>query len=163
MDANAADPSPARVTVEAALDAFIGKKKGQRLSHSWLYKFSLMQRELVNFARGRGLTYIDEFSDDELGLLSRSWKVAPITAQKRQERWHSFFSYCVRKRWLKLEPICPMTVPAIAAITRSTVVALAIPNMKAMALFSPLFVVGTDAPQQASAGFVRQYIAAAAG
>ena len=56
-----------RLTVEAALDAFIARKRGQRLSHSWLYKFSLMQRELVNFARGRGLTYIDEFSDDELG------------------------------------------------------------------------------------------------
>ena len=54
---------------------------------------------------GRGLTYIDEFTDDELGLLSRSWKVAPITAQKRQERWHSFFSYCVRKRWLKQNPV----------------------------------------------------------
>jgi hypothetical protein len=40
MDANAADPSPARVTVEAALDAFIARKQGQRLSHSWLYKFS---------------------------------------------------------------------------------------------------------------------------
>ena len=105
MDANAADPSPARVTVEAALDAFIARKQGQRLSHSWLYKFSLMQRELVSFAQGRGLTYIDEFSDDELGLLSRSWKVAPITAQKRQERWHSFFSYCVRKRWLKQNPV----------------------------------------------------------
>ena len=56
MDANAADPSPVRVTAEAALDAFIARKQGQRLSHSWLYKFSLMQRELVNFARGRGLT-----------------------------------------------------------------------------------------------------------
>jgi hypothetical protein len=56
MDANAADPSPARVTVEAALDAFIARKQGQRLSHSCLYKFSLMQRELVNFARCRGLT-----------------------------------------------------------------------------------------------------------
>src|ERR1700722_19845044 len=55
--------------------------------------------------RDRGLTYIDEFNDDELGLLSRSWKVAPITAQKRQERWHSFFSYCVRKRWLKQKPV----------------------------------------------------------
>ncbi len=105
MDANAADPSPARVTVKAALDAFIARKQGQRLSHSWLYKFSLMQRELVSFAHGRGLTYIDEFSDDELGLLSRSWKVAPITAQKRQERWHSFFSYCVRKHWLKQNPV----------------------------------------------------------
>ena len=64
-----------------------------------------MQRELVNFARVRRLTYIDEFSDDELGLLSRSWKVAPITAQKRQERWHSFFAYCVRKRWVKQNPV----------------------------------------------------------
>jgi integrase len=105
MDADAADPTPARVTVEAALGAFIAKKQGQRLSHSWLYKFSLMQRELVNFARGRGLTYIDELSDDELGLLSRSWKVAPITAQKRQERWHSFFAYCIRKRWVKHNPV----------------------------------------------------------
>ena len=68
MDANAADPSPARATVEEALDAFTAKKREQRFSRSWLYKFSLMQRELVNFARGRGLTYIDEFSDDELGL-----------------------------------------------------------------------------------------------
>jgi hypothetical protein len=102
MDAYAADPSPARMTVEAALNAFIAREQGQRLSHSWLYKVSLMQRELVSFAHGRGLTYIDEFSDDELGLLSRSWKVAtPITAQKRQEHWHSFFSYCVRKRWVK--------------------------------------------------------------
>jgi hypothetical protein len=80
MDADAADPTPARVTVKAAPEAFIAKKQGQRLSHSWLYKFSLMQRELVSFAQGRGLTYIDEFTDDELGLLSRSWKVAPITA-----------------------------------------------------------------------------------
>jgi len=36
-----------------------------------------MQRELVSFAQGRGLTYIDEFTDDELGLLSRSWKSHP--------------------------------------------------------------------------------------
>src|SRR6266571_8304827 len=78
MDANATDPSPARVTVEAALDAFIARKRGQRLSHSWLYKFSLMQRELANFSRGRGLTYIAQLTDDELGRLSRSWKVAPI-------------------------------------------------------------------------------------
>jgi hypothetical protein len=89
---DAAHPTPARVTVEAALEAFIAKKQGQRLSHSWLYKFSLMQREIVSFARGRGLTYVDELGDHELGLLSRSWKVAPITAQKRQERWHSFFA-----------------------------------------------------------------------
>ncbi len=105
MDAEASDPSPERVTVEEARDAFTAKKRGQRLLHSWLYKFSLMQRELVNFARGRGLTFIDEFSDDELGLLSRSRKIAPITAQKRQERWHSFFSDCVRKRWLKQNPV----------------------------------------------------------
>jgi hypothetical protein len=39
MDAEAADPSPARVTVDDALDAFIARKQGQRLSHSWLYKF----------------------------------------------------------------------------------------------------------------------------
>jgi hypothetical protein len=69
---------PTRVTVEAALDAFIARKQGQRLSHSRLYKSSLMQRELVSFAHGRGLSYIDEFSDDELGLLSPSLKVAPI-------------------------------------------------------------------------------------
>jgi hypothetical protein len=75
------------VTVESALHAFIAKKRGQRLSHGWLYRFSVMQRKLVNFARGRGLTYIDEFSDYELGLLSRSWKVAfipsnwPLTSQ----------------------------------------------------------------------------------
>ena len=62
MDANAADPSPARVTVEAGPDAFLASKQGQRLSHSWLYKFSVTQRELVSFAHGRGLT-------DELGLL----------------------------------------------------------------------------------------------
>jgi len=83
MDAEAADPSPARVTVEDALDAFIARKQGQRLSHSWLYKFSLMQRELVSFAHGRGLTYIDEFSDDELSCsvdLGRSHPSPPEKA-----------------------------------------------------------------------------------
>jgi hypothetical protein len=34
MDAAAADSTPARVTVEAALEAFIAKKQGQCLSHS---------------------------------------------------------------------------------------------------------------------------------
>jgi len=54
----------------AALDGFIARKQEPRLSNSWLYKFSLMQRELVSWTHGRGLTYIDEFNGDELGRLS---------------------------------------------------------------------------------------------
>jgi hypothetical protein len=45
MDANPADPSPARVTVEAALDAFIARKRGQRLSHRASAKNSEISRE----------------------------------------------------------------------------------------------------------------------
>jgi len=98
MDANAADPSPARVTVEAGLDAFLASKQGQRLSHSWLYKFSVTQRELVSFAHGRGLT-------DELGLLQ---SILEGRAHHRPETAGTLalvFFYCVRKRWLKQDPV----------------------------------------------------------
>lgn len=53
MDANAADPSPARVTVEAALDAFIAKKQGERLSRnpSWQKRDAISTSAWDGFGR----------------------------------------------------------------------------------------------------------------
>jgi site-specific recombinase XerD len=104
----AASQSPNRITIAEAWAKFVARKEGQRLSPSWLYKFKHLEKQVLAFGRERGLTYLDQLDGDELTAFRNGWEVAAVTASKRQERLHAFFSWCLQREWLPRNPVAEL-------------------------------------------------------
>jgi integrase/recombinase XerD len=94
----ATDGDAEKVTMQKAISQFLTDKRNQNVSKPWYRKF---EKLLGGWIPERE---IDSVTLRDLEAFRDSWRGAPITKRKKQERLRSFFHYCVKHRWLHYNP-----------------------------------------------------------
>ena len=77
---------------------FLEDGKSRHLSVDTLNKYKLMFREMTAFFGKKDLNGI---SVDDLSSYRSSWKMAPITSQKKLERLKAFLGFCKTRGWVR--------------------------------------------------------------
>jgi site-specific recombinase XerD len=99
-------PKPtAPATVEQAVTAYLDDKRRQHLTPSTLRKRAQwFDRDLLPWCRAHAVHYLTDLDLDYLRRWASTWKLAALSAQKKQESVRQFFTFCIDSGWLKENP-----------------------------------------------------------
>jgi arabinogalactan endo-1,4-beta-galactosidase len=99
-------PKKPRVTVEAAVDAYLADARSRGLRQDTLLKLeTIFRKQFLVWSRIEGFTFIDEIDLDALLRYRSTWKDAPLSGQKKQNRVIGFFWACMRRGYIKENPV----------------------------------------------------------
>jgi len=104
MEATGLTSGGAPVTIEDALDKFIGDATARGLKKPTLRKYDLLKRQLTVFCKDRGLVFLRQLDISQVREFRNSWKLSARTAAKTLERLRSFLKFCVESEWLDKNP-----------------------------------------------------------
>jgi len=100
-------PAPA-VTVKEATERFISDRESMKLSEAMMRKYRLVAAAL---SAEFGDAPLRSVTTDALRRLRESWKLAPITMQKRLEMVRKFFNFCMDSDWIDKNPARGVEAP----------------------------------------------------
>ena len=99
-------PKKPRVTVEAAVNAYLADARSRGLRQDTLSKLeTIFRKQFLVWSRIEGFTFIDEIDLDALLRYRSTWKDAPLSGQKKQNRVIGFFWACMRRGYIKENPV----------------------------------------------------------
>jgi len=101
MASQVGKPQAEKRTVEGACTAFIADAKARGLREPTLYKYHLLFQRLQAFAKERNLSFVAEFSVEELRNFRGTWRHRNTSARKRLEELRSFFRFCHDSGWIQ--------------------------------------------------------------
>jgi integrase len=102
---NAAKPEKARVTVEAAVEAYLADARSRELESSTLSKLdTIFRKQLLAWTKVQGLDYLDQIDLDVLLSFRSTWADGRLAKQKKQSRLIGFFWACVRRGYIAQNP-----------------------------------------------------------
>lgn len=96
------------VTVDEAADRFLTDRESAGLGAAQLGKYKNVVSELKAAVGSMPLRNV---SVDDIRRIKESWKLSPITVQKRLERVRKFFTFCVDSEWLERNPAKRVKLP----------------------------------------------------
>jgi integrase/recombinase XerD len=101
-----------RITVEEAVRDFLSDEEARQLAKTTTCQSkTLFQKQLLNWAKGESLNFIDELTTVRLREFRASWKNASLTTQRKHHRLNGFFDFCIENEWLhkntskKMKPV----------------------------------------------------------
>ena len=106
---NAAEP----ITIQQAGEKFIADANARKLNESTIYKYSLLFKQLGNFAQKGGLRYLKELELTTLDEFRSEWKDGPRSSLKKLERLRAFLRFCERRKWIDNNPATDLKAPKI--------------------------------------------------
>jgi integrase/recombinase XerD len=101
------------VTVLQAGDRFVDDAKARNLTHSTIYKYHLLFRELVEFATKKGIRYLREIDLQTLDQFRSEWRLGPVSSLKKLERLRSFFRFSQNRNWVDSNPAINLRAPKV--------------------------------------------------
>ena len=106
---NAAEP----IKIQQAGEKFIADANARKLNESTIYKYSLLFKQLGNFAQKAGLRYLKELELTTLDEFRSEWKDGPRSSLKKLERLRAFLRFCERRKWIDNNPATDLKAPKI--------------------------------------------------
>ena len=106
---NAAEP----ITIQQAGEKSIADANARKLNESTIYKYSLLFKQLGNFAQKGGLRYLKEVELTTLDEFRSEWKDGPRSSLKKLERLRAFLRFCERRKWIDNNPATDLKAPKI--------------------------------------------------
>jgi len=103
-----ARPEGSGLNVKEAFERFLANCEARKIGEAQIGKYRLLEREMV--ARF-GTRPVNGVSVDELSELRESWKLAPISSQKKIERLCTFFKFCMKRGWCEKNPASDVELP----------------------------------------------------
>jgi len=95
----------ARVTVEAAVEAYLADARSRELESSTLSKLdTIFRKQLLAWTKVQGLDYLDQIDLDVLLSFRSTWADGRLAKQKKQSRLIGFFWACVRRGYIAQNP-----------------------------------------------------------
>jgi integrase/recombinase XerD len=88
-------------TIEQACNKYLEDAKARELREPSLYKFSLLFRQLKDFAKDKGLVYVSDFDLDKLRDFRSSWPNKNESARVKLGNLRAFFRFCVKSKWVQ--------------------------------------------------------------
>jgi len=99
-------PKKPRVTVDSAVHAYISDARSRGLGEDTLRKLeTIFRKQFLVWCGVQGFVFIDEIDLDVLRRFRSTWKDAPLSGQKKQNRIIGFFWACMRRGYIKENPI----------------------------------------------------------
>jgi integrase len=98
------------VSVKEATERFISDRQSMKLSDAMMRKYRLVATELSGKFGDAPLRSV---TTDDLRQLRESWKLAPITMQKRLEMVRKFFTFCMDSDWIEKNPARGVEAPPV--------------------------------------------------
>jgi integrase/recombinase XerC len=102
-----AKPAPAnvnRATIETLQELFIQNKQTENLSYSTIKQYKILFRQLVEFARVKGIRYVDELDLVALQEFRNTWKLQSSTKSIRQGNLQSILKFALTHKWIPENP-----------------------------------------------------------
>ena len=98
-------PKKPRVTIKAAVDAYLADAVSRNVAEATLEKLTtIFRKQFLAWTQVQGFEYIDEIDLDVLLNFRNTWSDKALAKQKKQSRVIGFFWACVRRRYLIENP-----------------------------------------------------------
>ena len=114
-------------TVEQACDKYIEDAKARHLKEPTLYKFTLLSRQLKEFAADKGLVFVSDFDLDRLRQFRATWANKNEAARVKLGNLKSFFRFCHESKWVSENPAVKLKA---GKVTESKIVPLTVEEFK---------------------------------
>jgi site-specific recombinase XerD len=101
----------AAATIEEAWTSMIVDLEARKLSAETVRKYKLLERQMKEFAKERGLSIMAQFDVDVLTRFRATWKDGPRTASKKLERLRAFFRFAHDREWVESNHAARIRLP----------------------------------------------------
>jgi integrase/recombinase XerD len=99
------DECEGSITLATAVARFLAAKKNENLEEATISKLTtIFQKKMLSWAASEQIRELDRIGASELERFRETWKDAPLSRKKKQERVVGFFYYCFRMGWIKTNP-----------------------------------------------------------
>lgn len=103
--------SPAAVTIQMAVEAYLTNRKGRKIAESTMRKYQSFARQLVAFGESKGYIMLDQFSMTDMDEFYGTWKDGVRAKGKKLERLRGFFAFGVKRKWINESPASDLEAP----------------------------------------------------
>jgi integrase len=95
--------APARVTIERAVEAFLGEHS-EISAPNTQKNYRLLLNKLKGYSAQKGYVLIEQWTPIDVREFRASWAVSPITTSKNMTVVKSFFEFAVINEWIPRNP-----------------------------------------------------------
>jgi len=110
------------VTVQNAVKNYLEDAKARNLGESTLTKLeTIFKRQFLSFCGVKGFQFITQVADVNVMREFRStWKDAPLSRSKKQDRAVGFLFFCERTGWIHRNPVTTRALGRIKVVQKPT-------------------------------------------
>ena len=104
---------PESKTVDAAWKEFLADLEARKLTYATIRKYKLLDRQMEEFAKERGLRFLTEFDLPTVSQFRAGWKDGPRSSAKKLERLRAFFRFAMKRKWVPDNPAADLKAPKV--------------------------------------------------
>ena len=103
-----------RISLQDATDAWLNALvAGKRSETTLRTNHRILVRRLLEFAKAKGITALDQLDLVQCDRFVGSWTWAPSTHHRRLRILRAFFWFCVKRKWIKENPASYVISPMV--------------------------------------------------
>lgn len=95
---------PEAVTIERACQLFLEDATARNLREPTLYKYRLLFRQLLEFAKYKGIQFVRQLDLSAMRDFRASWPNRNVAARKKLEALRTFMRFCWESGWIPNNP-----------------------------------------------------------
>ena len=103
----------APLTLEDGWRRFIAQAEVRKLHTSTVYKYRLLQRQMLEFAQRRGIQSLKDFDLEVLEAFQAEGREGSLTALRKLGRVRAFFRFAFERRWIDSNPARSLRGPKV--------------------------------------------------
>jgi integrase/recombinase XerD len=109
------EPKVEPITIKKACEEFLQDAVARNLREKTVYKYSLLFRQLQNFAQTCGFKFVKELDPAALRRFRAMWADGNLAALKKLERLKSFFRLAQSSKWIEVNAAAELKSPKVTA------------------------------------------------
>jgi integrase/recombinase XerD len=102
------------ITLAQAWLRFMADLDARKLHPATVRKYSLLQKQMKEFAAHKGLDFLSQIDIDAMGEFRNGWKDGALSASKKLERLRAFFRFAVKRKWVAECPVSDLKAPKVS-------------------------------------------------
>lgn len=106
----------APLTLEDGWRRFIAQAEVRKLHTSTVYKYRLLQRQMLEFAQRRGIQSLKDFDLEVLEAFQAEGREGSLTALRKLGRVRAFFRFAFERRWIDSNPARSLRGPKVRPV-----------------------------------------------
>jgi integrase/recombinase XerD len=95
------------------LEQFLADVEARKLHESTTRKYKVFKRQMEEFAKKKGLIFLEEFDLPTMSQFRSEWKDGQRSSAKKLERLRAFFTFARKRKWIPENPASDLKAPKI--------------------------------------------------